>query len=160
MYSSIRLVLPSALVLILSLTACNQETAGGVSQRQEATPPAASTAPQLPAPLTVASMGVGRYVEPKTFAVGGIGTRFKQSDRLFAMVQLQGAAPSASVSVSMIDASGQTLAEQTKMVQPKGPMKVNFSLVAEGAEPLPPGNYQVEVALDGQIATSADIVIE
>ena len=154
----VRLSIAASAALIIA--ACNQ------SQPETTVPPPTDPAPVVatpaPAPvaLTVASVKVGRYVEPKTFVVGGIGTKFKVADQLFATVQLEGAADNATVQVRMLDSTGQVVAGQSRSVQPKKPMKVNFALSKAAPAPLVAGAYTAETLLDGQVVNTAQLTLE
>lgn len=144
--------------MLLALAACNREAPApspeGPALQESA--PAETAAP----PIAVASVKFGRYVEPKTFAVGGLGTKFKSSDSLFATVQLEGTAERVSVAIRLLDSARQTVAEQTREVQPKQPMKVNFALSQAATAALTPGDYTAETLLDGQVVSTTQITLQ
>lgn len=145
----------------IAVAACNgtqTETAATDPQPQVA--PAAEVSPAPATMLSVDSVKFGRYVEPKTFAVGGLGTKFKSTDQLFATVQLAGTAENATVLVRLLDASSQAVAEQTRLVQPKTPMKVNFALSKAATAPIAAGTYTAETLLDGQVVNTTQITFE
>lgn len=150
----------AALAAVLALGACNRQ-AGDAAPAADA-PSTAPVAPAAPVStvLKVAEVKFGRYVEPKTFAVGGVGKKFKTSDQLFASVQLDGVADTASVQVRLLDAAGQVVADQSRDIQPKKPMKVNFQLTKGLAAPLTAGTYRVETNLNGQSAMADELTIE
>ena len=124
--------------------------------------PATNAAPAVdaPKPLAVAAVKFGRYVMPKTYEIGGVGTSFKAADPLFATVQLEGSAPSATVQVKITDAAGQAVVEQSRIVQPKNRMKVNFTLVKADSGLLAPGTYSAETQLDGKSVDQTQLVIQ
>lgn len=155
-----RTVIPCLFVLSFFLAACNQEPGGAASQPHETlVADSAMPEPAAPQALHVTDFRIGRYVEPGTFAVGGVGTRFKQSDRLFAVVHLEGVGHDGSATVRVLDASGQSVAEQAQALKANGPMRVNFSLTP-GSGLLSPGSYTAEAVLDGRVMASREIVIE
>lgn len=159
---------PLALVAcgVLALAACNRtptEAEQPAAAPSTAAAPAASdpsTTAKAPAALSVEWVKFGRYVEPKSFAVGGVGTQFKTGDSLFAAVQLQGTAARATLQVRLLDGTGQVVAEQSRSVQPKQAMRVNFALGQAAAAPIQPGIYTAETTLDGQVANTARLTIE
>lgn len=152
----------SALAVLLMLGACNRE-AGDTAPAATVPPPSDAQA-QVEEPasvgLRVAEVRFGRYVEPKTFVVGGIGKKFKPTDQLFAFVRLEGSAEMATVQIRLLDSSGQVVAEQSREVQPKKAMKVNFHVTNGLGAPLPVGTYRAETSVDGQLALADELVIE
>ena len=157
-------VLPAVLVAaVAALAACDRAPGEASAPATDAagTPAvAAPTAAPLPAPIAVSSVKFGRYVEPKTFAVGGIATKFKTDDQVFAAVQLDGAAGSGTVQARLLDPNGQVLFEQAREVQAGKLMKVNFQLTKGVALPLVAGPYRVETLLDGEVVDTGEITIE
>ena len=149
-----------AAAMLVAVAACNQKQPE--AGPESAAAPAATATPTAPAPavLAVASVKYGRYVEPKTFLVGGVGTKFKSSDQLFAAVQLEGTAPTATVQVRVTDGAGDVWAEQSRTVEPKKPMKVNFALSKAATAPIVAGAYVAETLLDGQVVNTTQLTVE
>lgn len=150
-----------AAAILLVVAACNQKQPESATEPTP-TPAATEVAPATPAPavVTVASVKYGRYVEPKTFLVGGVGTKFKATDQLYAAVQLEGTAPTATVQVRVLDGTGQPVAEQGRTVEPKKPMKVNFALSKAAPAPIAAGTYTAETLLDGQVVNTVELIVE
>lgn len=122
-----------------------------------ATAPAAS----FPvASLFVDSVRFGRYVEPKTYIVGGVGTHFKVADHLFAAVLLRGTAKAATVKVRVVDSVGRVVAEQIHAVAPQGRTKVNFDLSGVAPTPISTGSYTAETILNGRVVNASRITVE
>lgn len=141
----------------LAIAACSQAEPEAAATAPAALDDPAQAVTPAPAPLSVASVKFGRYVEPKTYAVGGTGTQFKAGDALFAVVQLEGVADQATVLVRVLDANGQLVAEQSRNVEPKKPMKVNFALSKAALTPIVPGMYKAETLLDGEVVSTTEL---
>lgn len=154
----------AASTAVLVLAACSRSSQGDVAATTEAGAlPAEDAAMSAQSSSRVASVKFGRYVEPKTFVVGGVATRFRSGDRLFAAVQLEGSAhKKAVVDIRIRDASGQLVVERSRSVEPKtNETKVNFELTAaEGQQKLPPGTYKAETLLDGELVNTTDLSVE
>lgn len=152
----------AVLAVLLALGACNREA--GDTASAAVVPPTPDAQVQMkkpiPAELRIAEVRFGRYVEPETFVVGGIGKKFKPTDQLFAFVRLEGSKDTATVRVRLLDAAGQVIAEQSREVQPKKAKKVNFHVTSGLTGPLPAGTYRAETTLDGHLAMSDELVIE
>ena len=162
MSPAVRAILIVGMVAVI--VACNgkQAESATAGQQTPASAEPATVAPEpVPAPvLAVASVKFGRYVEPKTFAIGGVGTKFKTSDKLFATVQLYGVADKASMQVRLLDSNNQVVAEESREVQPKQPMKVNFALTKAATAPVAAGAYTAETLLNGQVVDTTQITFE
>ena len=135
---------------VLVLGACQQEDkpAPEISVAHEATPevaPDVAKPAEAPVELKVTSVVVGRYIEDKTFKVGGTGTTFKRNDALFAAVAWQGNASGTALSVRVLDASGEVALEQT--ITPSQPQQAgaNFTLRSPDQPQLAAGTYTIEV---------------
>lgn len=162
-YTNRPIFLTAAAILAIALTACNRtapDAAAPAAPAAAESSVAAAPAPETPGPLMVSSVKYGRYVEPKTFTVGGLGSKFKAADQVFAVVQLEGAANAATVQARLLDKDGQLISEQARDVRPDKPMKVNFQLTKELASPLLAGSYRVETLLNGEVVNTGDIIIE
>jgi hypothetical protein len=76
----------------------------------------------------VQSVKFGRYVEPKNFQVGGITTKFKSTDQIFAAVELSAPVQEASVEVRLLDSAGLVISSQTRGPKLDGASVLNFSV--------------------------------
>lgn len=159
-YTNRPIFLTAAAILAIALTACNRTAPDAAAPAAAESSVVAAPAPETPGPLMVSSVKYGRYVEPKTFTVGGLGSKFKAADQVFAVVQLEGAANAATVQARLLDKEGQLISEQARDVRPDKPMKVNFQLTKELASPLLAGSYRVETLLNGEVVNTGDIIIE
>lgn len=151
----------SMLVLSVSLlaTSCSpQQAPASVDTAATSANAASDSAPAATA--RIAEVKVGRYVDPKTYAVEGVDTSFKANDKLFASVRVEGLTAPGNVSAKLTDDQGKVLMEQNHEVAAKGAMRANFSLTGALAAPLASGHYRVDVQLDGGKATSTDITVE
>lgn len=145
------LIVSSALVL----GACDRSAPSAATDAATATT-VAEPAQAAPVAAKIASVKVGRYIDPKTFAVGGVATKFKQGDKLFAVVQAEGLSAPVSVDVTLLDAQGAPVASDTKTIAAKGTMRANFALTPDT---LPPGKYTVQALLDKQGDTRVDVEV-
>lgn len=144
--------------LVVTLGACSPDKAPDPAT---ATLAEAAEVRQADVPaVSVVSVKFGRYVEPKTFAIGGVATKFRSSDPLFAAVQLEGTAERANVAVRLLDPGRQPVAEQAREVQPKQTMRVNFALRQATSAVLAPGEYQAETLLDGKVVNTTPITLQ
>lgn len=130
------------------------------ADRNEGSAAAPSDISNSPAAVSVDSVQFGRYVEPETFAVGGTGTRFRTTDRLFAAVELQGSGGAVVVQVRLLDRSGRVVAAQVQTVQPRSWTKVNFDLRSAAQAATTAGAYTAETLLDGQVVDTTRITVE
>lgn len=150
LFRNAALIATSALVL----AACQRSEPAADAATDAAaqqTVPAAATVATAPAAIAgphIASVKVGRYIEPKTFQVGGVATKFKQGEKLFAMVQLANIDAPTRVDVALIDAQGGNVAGDSKTIAAKGAHRANFSLAPATA--LAAGSYTLEATMEGQ----------
>jgi len=96
-------------------------------------------------PLSLANIQVGRSLNPDR-SIASITTLFKPSETIYVSVQTNGAA-SGTVGVKWMFGT-QVIDEPTKQVSYDGPASTEFHLQNSGG--FPPGDYSVEVFLDGQ----------
>lgn len=149
-------------ILAIGLTACGDK---GVPTEASTTPaPASAEVPAVePArveqEMRVAEVKFGRYVEPATFKVGGIGRKFKQTDRIFASIALEGGMRTASLSVRMEDAQGGSVASGSREVDASSSPRVNIAVTGPGVA-LQPGSYRMVALLDGQVVDTQEVSVE
>lgn len=96
-------------------------------------------------PMSLANIQVGRSLNPDR-SVASITTLFKPSETIYVAVQTTGAG-NATVGVKWMFGT-QVIDEPTKQVSYDGPANTEFHLRNSSA--FPPGDYSVEVFLDGQ----------
>jgi len=96
------------------------------------------------APLSLANIQVGRSLNPDR-SVASITTLFKPNETIYVSVQTA-AAGKGTVGVKWMFGT-QVINEPVKQVSYDGPASTEFNLVNSGG--FPPGDYSVEVFLDG-----------
>lgn len=97
------------------------------------------------APLSLANIQIGRSLNPDR-SVASITTLFKPSETVYLAVQTTGAGKG-TVGVKWMFGT-QVIDEPTKTVSYDGPANTEFHMQNSGG--FPPGDYSVEVFLDGQ----------
>ena len=97
------------------------------------------------APLALANIQIGRSLNPDR-SVASITTLFKPSETVYVSVQTTGAGKG-TVGVKWMFGT-QVIDEPTKPVSSDGAFSTEFHMQNSGG--FPPGDYSVEVFLDGQ----------
>ena len=106
-------------------------------------------------PLKVAKIQVGRSLNSDN-SVGTITTRFRPDDTMYASVITQG--PGAgTLSVRWLSA-GRVLTEEEKNVRYNDRAATEFHMNVAGG--FPPGQYRVELFLDGEPIGARDLTVE
>jgi hypothetical protein len=108
----------------------------------------------------VDSVRFGRYVDPKNFQVGGITTKFKSTDQIFAAVKLSAPVQEASVEVRLLDSAGLVISSQTRGPKLDGASILNFSVSKNAASALRAGSYEAEVLVNGVLKQKQVIEID
>ena len=139
-------------VLAVSLagTGCNRS-----KEEASTPPPAEAPAPLAPSPsqpVTVVAVTLGKAVGMDK-KVTTAGATFAPTDTIYASVDTQGAAPSASIAARWTYQDGQVVHEETQSIAPTGPATTEFHITKPDG--WPKGNYKVEILLDGASARSA-----
>jgi len=133
---------------VLAGVACNKT-------KNEPPPPAAEApAPPAPAaqPVRVMAVTLGRAVGADKRVATAVDT-FAPTDTIYASVDTQGAAPSASLSARWTYQDGQVVHEETQTIAPSGPAATEFHI--SKPDGWPKGEYKVEILLDGASARTA-----
>jgi hypothetical protein len=106
--------------------------------------------------VQVADITVGRKLAPDgTIAADSRTNSFWTTDTFYVSVRTEGSAPSATLAARWIYQDGSVVAEDTKTLNPTGPMVV--ALQAAKPERWQAGDYKVEILLNGEPAGSKDI---
>jgi hypothetical protein len=121
----------AAAVLVLSVPAACKKTA----------PPPAQ------APITVASVDLGRQIGPDNRVVQSM-TTFGVNDTIYASVATTGTASSAVLTAKWTYQTGQTVDSTTMTIAPTGPAQTEFHIMKP--TPWPVGGYVLAIWLDGQ----------
>ena len=106
-------------------------------------------------PLKVATIQVGRTLNSDN-SVGTITSRFKPGDTMYAAVITEGRGAGA-LSVRWLS-SGRVVKEEEKDVRYNDRAATEFHLDFAGG--LPPGQYRVELFLDGEPIGARDLTVE
>ena len=106
-------------------------------------------------PLKVATIQVGRTLNSDN-SVGTITTRFKPGDTIYASVITEGRG-AGTLSVRWLS-GGRVLTEEQKDVRYSDRAATEFHMNFAGG--LPPGQYQVELFLDGQPIGARDLTVD
>jgi hypothetical protein len=126
----------AALVSSLALFACS---------RPASSPPGAQGA------VKVVDIELGRSVAPdKTIA--DETDSFSPADTVYVAVKTEGSAPSAKLDAHWTYEDGQKVDEATQTIAPTGPAVTEFHVAKPDG--LPPGEYRVEIFLNGAPAGS------
>jgi len=96
-------------------------------------------------PLSLANIQLGRSLNPDR-SIASISTLFKPSETIYVAVQTV-AAGSGTVGVKWMFGT-QVIDEPTKQVSYDGPANTEFHMQNSGG--FPPGDYSVEIFLDGR----------
>jgi hypothetical protein len=78
---------------------------------------------------------------------------FAPADTIYASVETQGRAPSATLTARWTYQDGQTVHEETQTIAPTGPATTEFHI--SKPDGWPPGTYRLEILLDGASARTA-----
>jgi hypothetical protein len=106
-------------------------------------------------PLTASTIQLGRSLNPDN-SVGEHTTRFRRSDTVYVAV-LTPEPGRGTIGVKWTY-GGQVIDQPEKTVSYRDAAATSFNLVNSGG--FPPGNYSVEVFIDGQSAGTRNFVVE
>ena len=165
------LILAASLAAMLALSACGKKEEAAAPAPSTTTPPAAATAP-APAPATTAAMGMPASDMPVAVTVGSVelgstvdanhkvlasGTSFAPKDTIYASVDTGGSG-TATLAAKWTYQDGQTVHEDSKTLDAKGPETTAFMISKPGG--FPAGNYKVEISLNGNQVASKDFSVK
>jgi hypothetical protein len=123
--------------------------------------PAAQPAPPPPAPLTVASIDLGKAVGADKKVAAPAAT-FGVRDTIYASVSTTGVGENATIGAKWTyvkaDGSGIAVNESSQTVTTTGPSATEFHITK--ASPWPKGKYRVEVSLNGASAGTKDFEVQ
>jgi hypothetical protein len=144
---------PGAILALLALAAL-ADVACNKSKNEPLPPAAEAPAPAAPAaqPVRVMAVTLGRAVGADKRVATALDT-FAPTDTIYASVDTQGAAPSASLSARWTYQDGQVVHEETQTIAPSGPAATEFHI--SKPDGWPKGDYKVEILLDGASARTA-----
>jgi len=133
-------LLLGVLAVSLAGTGCNRS-----KEEASTPPPAEAPAPLAPSPaqpVTVVAVTLGKAVGMDK-KVTTAGDTFAPTDTIYASVDTQGAAPSASIAARWTYQDGQVVHEETQSIAPTGPATTEFHITKPDG--WPKGEYQVEI---------------
>ena len=106
-------------------------------------------------PLVPGPIQIGRTVNSDE-SVGTIAMRFKRGETIYAALLTEG--PGAGTVKARWSFRGATISEEEKSVSYTEGAATGFRLQYAGG--LPPGDYKLELSVDGTLAGSRDFVVE
>ena len=160
------LILAAALTAVLVLGGCGKKDDS--SAQIPATPPPEVTAPATPptsmapapqtgaAMLSVSSVQLGSKVD-ENHKIAVSGESFAPKDNIYAAVDTGGDG-SGTLAAKWTYQDGQTVHEDSKMLDASGPQTTVFMISKPSGFPV--GNYKVDVSLDGKAVTSKDFSVK
>ena len=162
------LILATSLAAMLALSACGKKEEA-TAPAPSTTPPAAATAPapaattamgmpasDMPAAVTVGSVELGSTVDANHKVLAS-GTSFAPKDTIYASVDTGGSG-TATLAAKWTYQDGQTVHEDSKTLDAKGPETTAFMISKPGGFPV--GNYKVEISLNGNQVASKDFSVK
>jgi hypothetical protein len=135
-------------------------------KKEEAPPPPVVTTtpapvvtppPAAPAGVTVVSIDLGTAVGPDQ-KVTTPTTTFGPKDTIYSAVATTGTAPNATLGAKWTYQDGQTVNDSSQTIAPTGPAVTTFHI--SKPDGWPPGNYKVEISLDGTPVSSKDFTVQ
>lgn len=172
------LMLSTVLAAALALSACGKsnEPASPVpsapppSATAIAPPPPTMATPTTPPPASTAAMpasGASTAVSFSSVEIGSSvdannmirasGTSFAPKDKIYAAVETMGSGHAA-LAAKWTYQDGQTVHEDSKMLDTMGPQTTAFMISKPGGFPV--GDYKVEISLDGKPVASKDFSVK
>jgi len=165
------LVLVVSVAAALALGACNKtndsvSTSGTPSSATTAPPSTAAPAPMPPAmapagaatagAVSVTSVDVGTSVDAAN-RVTAAGSSFAPKDDIYASVVTNGSGQ-AKLDARWTFQDGQVVNEDSKTIDASGEQATTFKINKPGG--FPPGNYKVEISLNGNMVSSKDFSVK
>lgn len=142
-----------------ALTACKKdEPAPAATAPAPAATPAepVATAP-APAPLTIAEVQMAKAVD-EDFRAAEPTTTFAPNDAIYAVVLTEGVGTATLAARWTYGADRQPVYQEEHKINATGPGVNNFRITKPDG--FPAGDYQVEVLLDGVVASSRDFKVQ
>ncbi|MHB1224927.1 MAG: hypothetical protein ACYC2G_12945 [Gemmatimonadaceae bacterium] len=153
MIAHIHRTLAGAVVLALSLTACNKGDGGDTAMRD--VPPPTTSASQAAA-IQVTDLEVGRALGPDGGVVEDIDD-FAAGDTIYAVAHTTGMASGATLTARWTYGDGQVVDESSQTISPTGPARTEFHVSKAGGWPA--GDYKVTIMLDGREVESEEFKV-
>jgi hypothetical protein len=141
-------ILPLALIVAMALFACHKSEAPPAEQPAPPVAPVATPAPA--AGVTVVGVSLGKSIGADK-KVGEPTDSFAKADTIYASVATTGSAPSATLAAHWTFAakSGEkSVKEDSQTIAPTGDAVTEFHI--SKPDGWPPGDYKIEVLLDGK----------
>ena len=167
------LLLAVSLAGVLALSACGKGSEPASPVPSEPPPAATSLAPPMTPPpvtppastttsvpasaaLNFSSVEIGSSVDANN-KIRNSGTSFAPADKIYAAVETSGNGH-ATLAAKWTYQDGQTVHEDSKMLETTGPQSTTFMISKPSG--FPEGNYKVEITLDGKSVASKDFTVK
>jgi hypothetical protein len=144
--------LPALGLLLIAAPGCTKKTESTSTTSTTTT----TTEPGTGAPVSVVAVDLGRNVDAEKKVVERIDV-FKPTDTIYASVVTSGSAPNARIGVTWTYEDGQVVDQAEQVIAPQGAVATEFHITKPDG--LPPGNYKVEVSVDGSPVQSKDFKV-
>ena len=149
----VRFVLVTA--LCIASFACGREEQA--APEAQGIPPVAAPAPgQEAEEFRVEDVELGREIGTDK-RVSDETDSFAPTDTIFAVVETEGAAPSAVLTARWVYEDGQLVSETTETIAPTGPAVTEFHIAKPDGWPT--GKYKVEIIADGRTAVEREFEV-
>lgn len=152
----------AALVASLALAGCKKKEETVVTPPPVVTEPAPMP-PVEPAPMpstsavTVTSVDLGKAVGADNKVAAMLNT-FAPKDTVYASVVTDGTASGANLAAKWTFQDGQTVNQESKVLNTTGPATTEFHI--SKPDGFPAGNYKVEIMLNGATVQSRDFTVK
>ena len=140
----------------LTITACGKKEEAPPPP-VVSTPPVATTPPVAPAAVSVTSVDLGTAVGPDQ-KVTAPTTTFGAKDTIYAAVSTAGTATNATLGAKWSYQDGQTVNDSSQTIAPTGPAVTTFHI--SKPDGWPPGNYKVDISLNGEAVSSKAFAVQ
>ncbi len=163
------LILAVSVVAALALSACNKaddsaSTSGMPPSAMTAAPPMTPAAPSTSmgmgntnaSAITVSSVELGSSVDANNH-IANAGSSFAPKDSIYAAVMTSGSG-TAKLDARWTFQDGQVVHEDSKTLDTSGDHATTFMISKPTG--FPPGNYKVEISLNGNVASSKDFSVK
>ena len=136
------------LLLVLALASCAQKT-------EPTTSTSTSTEQtQATAPVSVVAVDLGRTIDADKQVTERIEV-FKPNDTIYASIRTSGGSPDSKLAVKWMDEKGMVVDQSEQTIA--GATATEFHIMKP--EGLPPGDYKVEILVDGSTVQTKDFKV-
>ncbi len=147
---SSRFVIPAALLVTVSLSACGKKDE-----------PAANDipvpAPAAPAAIKVSEIETGKALSTDKTVMNGLDS-FGVNDTIYVVVKTEGSSPASKLVAKWTYNDTQLVSESTESIAPTGDAVTEFHITKPTG--WPKGKYRVDISLDGVPSGSKEFVVQ